>query len=258
MMATRGIALAVIAAGLVLSGCGGGSSAADGGTPPATTYTISGTLSGAAVAGVTVTLSGATSATTTTGSTGAYSFAGLANGTYTVTPSLAGHTFAPTSAVVAVSGASFPGQNFTVTAVASDFQTALQGTWESCNPRHSGVGTSEWQTVMFSGLNYTATGQTFANETCTGTRTLHVTAVGTFVIGAAVTANLGSTPVSAHQFDATKNNPGGTFDLYYDLLYVDATVTPNRLYFGDLSGGTNYTPATRPTALDGTRIWVRQ
>jgi hypothetical protein len=84
----------------------------DGGAPPATTYTISGTVSGAAVAGVTVMLSGATSATTTTSGTGTFTFTGHANGSYIVTPSLAGFTFSPASIPVTVSGTNVSGVNF--------------------------------------------------------------------------------------------------------------------------------------------------
>ncbi len=82
-----------------------------------TTYSISGTVSGAATSGVTMTLSGAASATTTTASGGTYSFAGLANGSYTVTPSKSGYTFSPASASETVSGANITGVNFTATAV---------------------------------------------------------------------------------------------------------------------------------------------
>ncbi len=65
----------------------------------AVTYTISGTVtaSGAGLSGVAVALSGASTATTTTSSTGTYSFASLTSGTYTVTPSCSGYTFAPPS-----------------------------------------------------------------------------------------------------------------------------------------------------------------
>jgi hypothetical protein len=63
-----------------------------------------------------VTLSGAATAATTTDPSGRYSFGGLANGSYTVTPSRAGYTFSPTSAPVTVSGADAT-QNFTATAV---------------------------------------------------------------------------------------------------------------------------------------------
>ena len=63
----------------------------------AATYTIAGTITqgSAGLAGVRVALSSGASATT--GSTGAFSFTGLGSGTYTVTPSLSGFSFAPPS-----------------------------------------------------------------------------------------------------------------------------------------------------------------
>jgi N-acetylneuraminic acid mutarotase len=119
---TRGFTLAVLAGGLA-AGCGGGGGGGTpgGGTPPATTYTISGAVSGAVTSGVTITLGGAHSGTTATGAGGTFSFTGLANGTYTVTPALAGYTFNPVSASVAVSGGD---------QLAIDFVASLPaGTW---------------------------------------------------------------------------------------------------------------------------------
>jgi hypothetical protein len=71
----------------------------------ATTYTITGTISGAGGSGATVSLGGTSSATTTANATGAYTFSGLANGSYTVTPSKTGYTFSPNSQAVTISGA---------------------------------------------------------------------------------------------------------------------------------------------------------
>ena len=85
-----------------------------GGSAPAT-YSISGTVSGATASGVTMSLTGAASATTTTDASGNYNFGGLANGSYTVTPSQSGYTFSPTSLAVTISGANQTGKNFTAT-----------------------------------------------------------------------------------------------------------------------------------------------
>ncbi len=76
-----------------------------------TTYTISGTISsgGTGISDVTVTLSGAGSGTTTTDSNGNYTFTGLSNGSYTVTPSKSGYTFTPDN--VTINGASQTGDN---------------------------------------------------------------------------------------------------------------------------------------------------
>jgi len=82
------------------------------------TYSISGTVSGSVAAGVEITLSGATIAATAaqTNSAGQYSFAGLASGSYSVTPSSTGHLFTPTGAAVTVGAANVTGIDFTATA----------------------------------------------------------------------------------------------------------------------------------------------
>jgi hypothetical protein len=88
-------------------------------TAVAAPLVISGTVSGAVGQGVTVSLTGASSATTTTGAAGHYAFAGLASGDYTVTPSLAGHTFTPASRPVSVGGVNVGGRDFTAVQVCS-------------------------------------------------------------------------------------------------------------------------------------------
>jgi hypothetical protein len=70
----------------------------------------------AGISGATVTLSGAAQRTITTKSDGSYSFGGLANGNYTVTPNRSGYMFTPSSRSVAVASAN-------VTAI--DFSAAL-------------------------------------------------------------------------------------------------------------------------------------
>jgi hypothetical protein len=80
------------------------------------TFTISGTVTASSVglSGVTVALSGAASRTTTTDGSGNYSFSGLANGSYTVTPSMAGYAFTPPSSPVTITNADLTA-NFTAT-----------------------------------------------------------------------------------------------------------------------------------------------
>lgn len=82
-------------------------------TPPAATYAISGTVSGGILAGVAINLTGAATANTTTDASGNYSFSGLANGSYTVTPSVSGYVFSPLSRPVTISGAVSQANNFT-------------------------------------------------------------------------------------------------------------------------------------------------
>ncbi|MBX3726245.1 MAG: S8 family serine peptidase [Xanthomonadales bacterium] len=92
------------------------------GAPP--TWTVSGSVTtsgGAGIAGVTVS---AGSASATTNSAGAYTISGLANGGYTLTPSLAGYTFSPVTRSVTVNGANVTGQNFTGTATPTTFSVS--------------------------------------------------------------------------------------------------------------------------------------
>jgi len=113
------------------------------------TYSISGTISGPGGSGAIVTLSGTASASTGADASGNYSFGGLVNGSYTVTPSNSGFSFNPGSQNVTVSGASMPGINFT-SATATTF--SISGTI-------SGSG-GNGATVTLSG---TATGTVTAN-----------------------------------------------------------------------------------------------
>jgi hypothetical protein len=82
-------------------------------------FSISGTVTaaGAPLAGVAMDLTGKATAGTTTDANGHYSFSGLANGDYTITPTKEGDTFAPASRNPKVNGADVPGQDFTATPV---------------------------------------------------------------------------------------------------------------------------------------------
>ena len=108
----------------------------------AVTYTISGSISGAGGNGATVTLSGAASASTTANSSGNYTFSGLANGTYAVTPAQTGYTFSPSSQAATINGANVTGVNFTATSVGTTY--TISGT---ISPSAGGSGA----TVTLSG-----------------------------------------------------------------------------------------------------------
>ncbi|MGV8040272.1 MAG: S8 family serine peptidase [Thermoanaerobaculaceae bacterium] len=96
--------------------CGSTTSAGVGVTTnnAAPTYSILGTITynSAGLANVVVT---AGSKSGTTNSSGAYTITGLANGSYTVTPALAGYAFTPANQSVTVSSANVSGVNFTAT-----------------------------------------------------------------------------------------------------------------------------------------------
>jgi hypothetical protein len=105
-------------------------------SPGASTYTISGTVSGSAA---TLTLSGTSSASTTTGAGGSYSFSGVANGSYVVAPSQPGYSFTPSTAAVAVNGGSVAGVKFTATANPTPIPHTVSLSWAaSTSPSISG------------------------------------------------------------------------------------------------------------------------
>lgn len=81
------------------------------------TYTLSGTVTGAVMKDVLITLSGASTATTTTNASGNYSFTGLTNGSYTAAATLAGYTFAPATQKATINGANATLGNFVSTAI---------------------------------------------------------------------------------------------------------------------------------------------
>lgn len=99
------ILLSMISLLPALSGCSGSGEL---------TWSVTGTVlsGGLPLAGVTVTLSGPSSAVFTTDASGNYSFGGLASGTYSVTPSLAGYMFFPTYRSVYLYGNNGDGFNF--------------------------------------------------------------------------------------------------------------------------------------------------
>jgi hypothetical protein len=106
--------LAALFAVILLWGCTG--VVTNQNPPPPQSSSISGTISPAANgSGAKVTLGGAVSMTTTADSAGNYSFTGLANGTYAVTPSRVGYSFSPSVQAATVNGANVSGVDFTAT-----------------------------------------------------------------------------------------------------------------------------------------------
>src|SRR6266403_4878819 len=86
--------------------------------------TLSGTVTGPWVSGVTISLTGTASASTTTAANGTYSFANLATGSYTITPTLAGYNYTPTPPTIAISSNTV--QDFVETSATSSF--SISGT----------------------------------------------------------------------------------------------------------------------------------
>src|SRR6266487_2275713 len=133
-------------------------------TAAAQTFAISGTISPAAGgSGATVTLSGAAAATTAADGAGNYTFSGLGNATYTVTPTNTGFTFTPASQSVIVNSASISGVNFAASAqvthsVALSWIASTTSTVSGYNVYRStvsGTGDAKMNSSVVSVLIYT-------------------------------------------------------------------------------------------------------
>lgn len=167
------LAVLLLGAAAFSWGCAGFVAGQNQTPPPPGTYTISGTISpSAGGSGATVTLSGAATATTTANSSGAYTFSGLANGSYAVTPSKSGYTFSPTSQNAAVNGVDVTAVNFTAAASAT---YSISGT---ITPTAGGSGTSvaltgpaAANTTANSSGNYTFSGLANGAYTVTPSKT---------------------------------------------------------------------------------------
>jgi hypothetical protein len=117
-------------------------------TAQAVTYTISGSVAPVNISSeATVVLGGTSSTTTTADITGNYSFTGLANGSYTVTPSKSGVTFSPSNQPVTINGANQSVVNFAA-------QTALQSSVQLIQKTANGnEGTTASMSLAFPSSN---------------------------------------------------------------------------------------------------------
>jgi hypothetical protein len=107
----RAFSLAVLPLLVFLSGCAG---AVTPSSAPSGNFGVSGSISPSSNgSGATVALSGPASTSTTASSSGNYSFSGLVNGTYAVTPSRTGYVFTPNVQSFTIDGSDVSGIDFT-------------------------------------------------------------------------------------------------------------------------------------------------
>lgn len=116
-------------------------------------YSISGTVTGAVKYSVLIILTDALDnvlATTWTDVNGSYTFLNLVNGSYVVTPFLAGYTFAPVNRTANVSGGNVTVPSFTAGAVSASYaQADLTGVW-NMNILRKGTARKEWERFRIS------------------------------------------------------------------------------------------------------------
>ncbi|MCU1224398.1 MAG: hypothetical protein JWQ42_2491 [Edaphobacter sp.] len=162
-------------------------------------YSISGTISGGS--GESVALSGAATAITIADVAGNYTFPGLANGTYTVTPSINGFAVTPASQTVTVNGASATAINFNASVQAYQISGTITG----------GAGS----TVILSGpVSLTTSADASGNYSFvslgSGSYTVTPSAQGVVFVPASTTVVIGGTSVSGVDFTVPQNCPCDT------------------------------------------------
>jgi len=147
----------VLLMALSLAGCGGGSDIGTG-TPPSTTYTVSGVIT-PKIEGVVVSLTSASTANTAmTDVNGVYSFNGIVNDTYTVKPNHAGHTFDPAERINITVNGDVSGVSFTANPATYTISGAISGTLPADRVMVSLTGAGTTVTASAIGGAYSFTG----------------------------------------------------------------------------------------------------
>jgi hypothetical protein len=246
--------------------------AASGGS----TYAISGTVTkawGGALSGVTVTLSGSsgTLGTVVTGANGSYSFTGNANGSYTVTASLASWVFTPAGPTVTVNGADST-KDFTADgayAISGTITTAWATPLQNVSVALSGGGVTKAAVLTDASGAFTISGVPNGSFTITptlagyaftpsaptvavsgGNKVQDFSADGAYVLSGTVTTSWGAplqnVSVALAGGAVTKPNAVTGADGKYSFAVPDGTftVTPALTSY-------TFTPATPSVAMGG-------
>ncbi len=216
-------------------------------------FTISGSVSGAIQQGVTITLSGASSGTATTDASGNYSFPGLKNGSYTITPSMTGYTFSPASKAVTINNADVSANDFTaatsmsptygISGIITAGGVGKQGVAVTLSGTNSGTATTD------ASGNYSFTGLVNGAYTITPSLTgytfnpasLAVMIDGANVTSENFTATANSAPTYSISGTVTKDGtalPGVTMTLSGAGTGTVSTDSSGNYTFSNLANGT--------------------
>ncbi|WP_242618229.1 DUF4082 domain-containing protein [Edaphobacter modestus] len=228
------------------------------------TYAVSGTVSGPGGPNALVALSGTATATVTANSSGVYTLAGLANGSYTVTPTKTGYVFSPASQPVAVSGANATA-NFNSTAQTYTISGTISGGGGASATVKLTGATTATVTANSSGV-YTLAGLANGSYTVTPTKTGYVFSPASqpvAVSGANATANF-SSAAQTYTISGTISGAGGVSATVKLTGTTTATVTANASGVYTFTGVANgsytvtptkagyvFTPATRSVTVNG-------
>lgn len=135
-----------------------------------------------------------------------------------------------------------------VTGTGSISHADINGTWKKCGIDGGGNSSFTTEFVLNNG-NATFTNNLFVGTTCAGTATPDGGSSFTYVIGESVTVNAPPANTTVVEFDLTfTGNP-----IEYNIIAVDNTSSPARLYFGNTENDPAFdgsTPEKRATVLE--------
>ncbi len=228
-----------------------------------TTNCLSGTLSGAALQNIMVSLNGANYGAVLTDSSGNYSFCGLVNGNYTVTPSLSGYSF-PLLATITISNASSLANNFVSTIAPSSStlsflpSTTIPQATTGSTYSNSVIGsTTGGSPPYFYRSDSFATGApplgmiVDLNGNLTGTPSV----AGTYTVGLCAVDQVGSSSCGTATVKVVQATITGTWSgsfVWPGAAYIGCTSTPINVTLSLLHTGNNITGYWGTAALLGT------
>ena len=216
-------------------------------------WSITGSISPiAGGANATVSLSGQSIATTVTDASGNYSFTGLSNGSYTVTPSNAGYTFNPASQPVTLNGASQSGINFTAQAAAT---YTISG---AISPSASGSGVTITLSGASSGTTATDSNGNYSfTQLVNGTYQITPSRSGFVFTPASQSVTLSGSSMSGVNFTAAAGSPSIARDVTASQDGSSASATIASPQFSTVSGNEQLLAFIATDYLSGTNTTVK-
>jgi len=232
-------------------------------------YQVSGRIAnsaGVGIVGATVMRSGTGTTTATSNGAGYYTFNGVPNGTYTVTPSMSGTTFSPASRSVTVADGNVANVNFVtgfsiVGRIIDTAGAALAGRTVSLNTGETAVtnatgnftfnnivaGTYTLTPDTSGGYNFTPISRSVTVSTANVSGQNFTAATGYAIAGRLSTSNgvgiVGVTVTLSNSQTAVSNGAG--YYLFNSVPDGSYTITPNPL------SGYNFTPGNRGVTMAG-------
>ncbi|MFV2081561.1 MAG: hypothetical protein ACC669_06820, partial [bacterium] len=196
--------------------------------------------------GAALAMSGDAAGATTTDASGNYSFAGLLNGNYTVTPSVSGQTLSPVSLSPTISGAASTGNDFALDTYALSGQVTLSGSgYQGAALTMSGDAAGATTTDASGNYSFAVLNGNYTVTPSVSGQTLSPVSLSPTISGAASTGNDFALDTYALSGQVTRNGSGFTgitVDLTGVLAGSDVTDGSGIYSFAVLNGGYTVTP----------------